>query len=106
MTILDMLKSNRSGLAARGIIYCVARGNPTSDEIRAIQYLEDSPNSNECIMHIPLSSVATAAMHVIHAEEYVGNIESVRYMFELLSNADNLTAFRNQMSNEPTLVVV
>ena len=94
MSILEMLSSGKTGVVAQAICFCVARGNPTSEEIAAIQDLENAPNSDERIAGRPLSALLRAAIHVIKNIPYAGTDVDVSDMIVMLTDEENLKNMR------------
>lgn len=94
MSILEMLSSGKTGIIAQAICFCVARGNPASEEIAAIEKLENAPYSAERIAGRPLSALARAAVHVLNNTPYTGTDTDVSDMIIMLTDKGNLDSMR------------
>lgn len=94
MSILEMLSSGKTGVVAQAVCFCVARGNPTSEEIAAIQELENASNVTERIAGRPLSALLRAAVHILNNTPYTGTNVDISDMMIMLSDESNLKNMR------------
>lgn len=95
MILHSMLTSGKSGVAARAVCFCVARGNPTNEEISAIKALTTSAIGQDRIANRPLAAYAHAALSVFGITPYHGTDADVNDAIIMLTSNENLAHMRS-----------